>query len=408
MNDIYNTKLLNLLPPNLQNDPDMMAAANSVDKEFLDVVNSAKECILLPNIDNLPSNVVDVLAWQQHVDFYDVALDLDKKRELVKNSIRWHRKKGTPAAVEEVVSTFFKNSKVQEWFEYDGKPYFFKVVFNYNLDDEVETNLIQKKWSSKYFYLDGSWNLDGQNNLNGCEVYSEDTSTGNYIETSVVSAINSVKNKRSWLDEFLLILRGVTSEKEVYTVKVANKFFLDFFKNVDLHLDGSWEINGQYDLNGYKVYFHDPIVVKEVNHIFIQKYEQLDANFMLKAAPILNNENFDSKEANRIFNKITQSITLSEFNSASIIKNEQLNIGYNLKVPAAIEKENFSERSINKISNKVNNSIGSSIKSSSLVQNKELFACNDLIIKKGLWYLDGSSALDGSNLLDADIFQEAI
>lgn len=360
MNDIYNTKLLNLLPPNLRNDPDMVAAANSVDKEFLDVVNSAKECILLPNIDNLPSNVVDVLAWQQHVDFYDVALDIDKKRELVKNSIRWHRKKGTPAAVEEVVSTFFEKSKVEEWFEYGGKPYFFKVVLDYNLDDEIETNLIQKKWSSKYFYLDGFWNLDGQNNLNGCEVYSEDTIPGNYIETSVISAINSVKNKRSWLDEFLLILSGVASEKETYTVKVANRFFLDFFKNVDLHLDGSWELNGQYDLNGYKVYFHDPIILKEFNHIFIQKSEELDINYKLKVSPAAQKENFDVNHRNKIF----------------------LNINNSVK--------------------------SSSMKLSSPIKNEELFLCSDLVIKKGLWYLDGSSALDGSNLLDADIFQEAI
>lgn len=128
MIDIYEVKLLDLLPPNLRHDPDIIAASKAVDDEFLLVVNEAKHCIIMPRIDELESDLVDLLAWERHVDFYDTSLPLEIRRTLVKNSIRWHKRKGTPAAVEEIVTEIFGEGQVEEWFEYGGQPYHFRVV----------------------------------------------------------------------------------------------------------------------------------------------------------------------------------------------------------------------------------------------------------------------------------------
>lgn len=77
----------------------------------------------------MPENIVDYLARQYHVDFYQADLSLDAKRKLVKNSIIWHRHKGTKWAVEQVVSTVFEHpAHVEEWFEYGGDPYKFKIT----------------------------------------------------------------------------------------------------------------------------------------------------------------------------------------------------------------------------------------------------------------------------------------
>lgn len=101
--------------------------------EVLDVklqeINAMSEIVLLyPRIDELPENIIDALAEQFHVDFYDAAMTLPQKRTVVKNSIAWHRKKGTPSVVEEMVQTVFESAHVEEWFEYGGKPYFFRVT----------------------------------------------------------------------------------------------------------------------------------------------------------------------------------------------------------------------------------------------------------------------------------------
>ncbi len=56
-----------------------------------------------------------------HVDFYDSSLSLEVKKQMVKNSLKWHRIKGTSAAVSDVVKTVFGRSWIEEWFEYSGK-----------------------------------------------------------------------------------------------------------------------------------------------------------------------------------------------------------------------------------------------------------------------------------------------
>lgn len=161
MINIYEASVLDLLPPNLQSDPDMIAASKAVDNEFLLVANEVKNCILLPNLDSLPSDIVDILAWQMHVDFYDTTLSIEVRRELVRNSIRWHKRKGTPAAVEELISTVFDSGKVDEWFNYGGEPYMFRVI---------TTNESVTMEKAEEF----------------------------------IRALNSVKNERSWLEKVII------------------------------------------------------------------------------------------------------------------------------------------------------------------------------------------------------------
>ncbi|MCL6479553.1 MAG: phage tail protein I [Peptococcaceae bacterium] len=128
MIDIKNVRLVDLLPPNLIQDPTVKSAAEALDNELRAVAEAIQECVILAGIDDLSEEVLDILAWQLHVDFYEPDLPVETKRELVRNSIPWHRRKGTPAAVEELVVAVFGDGEVQEWFEYNGQPYHFKVL----------------------------------------------------------------------------------------------------------------------------------------------------------------------------------------------------------------------------------------------------------------------------------------
>lgn len=127
MNDIYNAKLLDLLPPNLRSDPDIIAASQGADIEFKPLVSSIKNVLTFADIDNACSEVVDNLAWELHADFYDTSLLLETRRELAKNALIQHMLKGTPAAVENAIVTVFGRSWLEEWYEYGGNPYYFRV-----------------------------------------------------------------------------------------------------------------------------------------------------------------------------------------------------------------------------------------------------------------------------------------
>ena len=129
MADLSNTKLVDLLPASISGDANVIAAANAIDGELQKVTALIPETVLIARIDVLPEKVLDLLAWQWHVDFYEpVGFSIDKKRAAIKNSIAWHRKKGTPWAVEQVLSTMFDSSSVEEWFDYGGEPYHFRIA----------------------------------------------------------------------------------------------------------------------------------------------------------------------------------------------------------------------------------------------------------------------------------------
>lgn len=129
--------ILDLLPSNLRADENIRSAAQALDAELRAVTSAIDECLHLPRLDELSEEVVDLLAWQWHVDFYEPGLSLEKKREMVRKSIAWHRKKGTPAVVQDVVSTIFSSGNSKEWFEYGGQPFHFRVETTGIVSDET-------------------------------------------------------------------------------------------------------------------------------------------------------------------------------------------------------------------------------------------------------------------------------
>lgn len=126
--DIYNVSWLDLIPPSISNDDQVQTIATAVTPQLQEVSQSIRECIILARLDELQEEVVDLLAWQYHVDFYDADLSITQKRNLVRTSIDAHRHKGTPYAVELVVKSILGDAVVQEWFEYSGQPYYFRVI----------------------------------------------------------------------------------------------------------------------------------------------------------------------------------------------------------------------------------------------------------------------------------------
>ena len=125
--DLQSTSLLDILPQNLLADKKINAAARALDDELQKITEATRNALLLPRLDELSEEVIDLLAWQWHVDFYEPSMSIETKRQLVRESIAWHRIKGTKAAVEKMAQTVFKGGVVTEWFEYGGEPYHFRI-----------------------------------------------------------------------------------------------------------------------------------------------------------------------------------------------------------------------------------------------------------------------------------------
>lgn len=127
MSDLSKIDLKSLLPSSIADDETVRAICDSIVGKLQMIDEKSELVLLLPRLDYLPEVLIDELAWQYHVDFYDYSASLDEKRALVREAIAWHRKKGTPAAVEAVCAAVFSSAKVYENWQYGGKPYHFQV-----------------------------------------------------------------------------------------------------------------------------------------------------------------------------------------------------------------------------------------------------------------------------------------
>ncbi len=76
--------------------------------------------VLASNVDNLPENILDLLALQYRIPYYDSTFSVEIKRKLVKEGYQWVMTAGTTGCVERLIQAIFGNGKVVEWYESDS------------------------------------------------------------------------------------------------------------------------------------------------------------------------------------------------------------------------------------------------------------------------------------------------
>lgn len=165
MNKLNDFVLTNILPKNLLKDEFVKSLSESIDIQIKQLYKEVDNFSNLNDVDKLPEFLLDYLAYERHVDFYEYDGDIGKKRDLIKLSMKWHMHKGTKYAVEEIAATVFDTAKVVEWFDYGGDPYRFRV-----------------------------------------EIGSESSGRNKNNKKRLLALINTTKNTRSWLDGILIVL----------------------------------------------------------------------------------------------------------------------------------------------------------------------------------------------------------
>lgn len=89
---------------------------------------------IYPRIDELPEKLLDILAYDFKVDWWDPNYSLEEKRRVLKDSWYVHQHMGTKAAVETAIRAIYPGTRVLEWFEYGGEPYHFRLDINITND----------------------------------------------------------------------------------------------------------------------------------------------------------------------------------------------------------------------------------------------------------------------------------
>lgn len=144
---IKNASIADILPEWLAGDTEIQCLSYAINMELKRLLDSADKTNMFANIENASGDILDALAMEMDTPYYDNDLPIETKRELVEKTSPWHAKAGTTSAVEDLVATVFGEGNVEEWYEYNDVPYYFKIITNAQMVPDMvdEFNQMIKK-----------------------------------------------------------------------------------------------------------------------------------------------------------------------------------------------------------------------------------------------------------------------
>ena len=122
--------LVDVFPYSLHDSDKLTALVKSVAKELETLYRDNNLLAIYTRIDELPESMLDLLAYDFKVDWYLYDASITAKRRQIKSLFDVHKHLGTKAAMERALSDVLPDTYVEAWYEYGGRPYHFRVVYD--------------------------------------------------------------------------------------------------------------------------------------------------------------------------------------------------------------------------------------------------------------------------------------
>lgn len=149
-NDIYSDLFVDNLPDSLTWDNQVQTIGMVSDQQAAGLQPFLPQLLILPNIANLPEAILDLLAFQYSVLFYsstfyiaDPLARIAAKRKLLANNFNYHAHLGTPAVMQEIVSSIYGPAAIQEWPVYGGTANHFRILLPNPINPSLQTQMYQ-------------------------------------------------------------------------------------------------------------------------------------------------------------------------------------------------------------------------------------------------------------------------
>ena len=118
-------EFLRLLPSFMRDDEAVVALSSAVDTLLRPPAERIPTIRTWDQIENLNAAECDEMAWELDVDWYDDTLGLEEKRATIEAAQMIKRARGTKWAVEQLITAYFGEGYVVEWYELGDKPFTF-------------------------------------------------------------------------------------------------------------------------------------------------------------------------------------------------------------------------------------------------------------------------------------------
>lgn len=103
--------------------PEVQAISYALQQAVKMVTEKVEKTKCYSDIDKLDEATLDYFAVEQRAMYYSQSLPIERKKAIIKNTLNWYTKAGTPAAVSEMVDVILGGGNVVEWFDFDEPPY---------------------------------------------------------------------------------------------------------------------------------------------------------------------------------------------------------------------------------------------------------------------------------------------
>lgn len=149
MKHLAETKLSDLMPPNLSSDENVSAIASAVDSLLAHIAENFEQPAIYARIDKLTGAQLDHLAIQYDVTPWRETWPVAMKRSVIKATYMNLCKRGTVEAVKAAVSALGSAVNIIEWWQMEpkGVPHTFVVAANLGqyegvLSSDLQNDLI--------------------------------------------------------------------------------------------------------------------------------------------------------------------------------------------------------------------------------------------------------------------------
>ncbi len=137
---ISQESMMSVLPGVLARDKGMHDLAELIGWAVGEKADQADAPAIFQHINELPKELLDILAADCKVDWYDYDGPIEAKRRQILTN--WHVRQhlGTIGAVKTAIQAVWPNSTIEEWYEYGGDPGYFRVLLSLDTQGTVPFN----------------------------------------------------------------------------------------------------------------------------------------------------------------------------------------------------------------------------------------------------------------------------
>lgn len=128
MISLRDAKMTDALPQILAKEPWAQAMAYAVSNQLVRLLAYADGIMVLASIDKMPDTVLDALASELRLPYYDPTYSTTVKRELIRGGLQYWATVGTPESLTKILINIFGDAEIEEWFEYGGEPGYFRIL----------------------------------------------------------------------------------------------------------------------------------------------------------------------------------------------------------------------------------------------------------------------------------------